>query len=234
MRLHGVGVGLHRREQLVAGRFEVGQHRHGALLLVAHLPRSLLELHHAQAGPAPILETDTANELVHPSPVTAMIESQRHGDVLFDGQVRHQVKRLKHHADAVLAEVAQPLLPGHAGAGKITQSQAVDTGHLELGLPRRTSRPARGQRLAARSDLQADILTCGTRGGESVHASDIDLSAAGTRFHLATPWGEGVVESRLMGRFNVSINVGQSPTLRRHAPSPPPYRMVFTSSLSRM
>ena len=37
-----------------------------------------------------------------------------------------------------------------------------------------------------------------------VRASDIEQHANGLRFLLRTPWGEGRVESRLLGRFNVS------------------------------
>nr|WP_131993877.1 UDP-N-acetylmuramoyl-L-alanyl-D-glutamate--2,6-diaminopimelate ligase [Dokdonella fugitiva] len=42
------------------------------------------------------------------------------------------------------------------------------------------------------------------RDDADVVARDIRSGAAGLRFRLATPWGEGVVESRLLGRFNVS------------------------------
>jgi len=35
-------------------------------------------------------------------------------------------------------------------------------------------------------------------------ARDVQTSANGQRFHLSTPWGEGVVATRLLGRFNVS------------------------------
>ena len=37
-----------------------------------------------------------------------------------------------------------------------------------------------------------------------VRASGIQTSGAGLSFHLATPWGEGDVATRLLGRFNVS------------------------------
>jgi len=35
-------------------------------------------------------------------------------------------------------------------------------------------------------------------------ARDLHTSANGQRFHLSTPWGEGAVATRLLGRFNVS------------------------------
>ena len=37
-----------------------------------------------------------------------------------------------------------------------------------------------------------------------VRALDIDMHASGLRFHLRTPWGERRIDSKLLGRFNVS------------------------------
>lgn len=38
----------------------------------------------------------------------------------------------------------------------------------------------------------------------AVHASDVETHAAGLSFDLRTPWGSSRIESRLLGRFNVS------------------------------
>ncbi|WP_455204732.1 UDP-N-acetylmuramoyl-L-alanyl-D-glutamate--2,6-diaminopimelate ligase [Kaarinaea lacus] len=38
----------------------------------------------------------------------------------------------------------------------------------------------------------------------AVTATDVRLDPQGMQFHLSTPWGEGVVRSALLGRFNVS------------------------------
>jgi UDP-N-acetylmuramoyl-L-alanyl-D-glutamate--2,6-diaminopimelate ligase len=46
------------------------------------------------------------------------------------------------------------------------------------------------------------VLTFGRSG--DCRATDIALSAASTRFRLSTPWGEGNVETRLLGRHNVA------------------------------
>ena len=37
-----------------------------------------------------------------------------------------------------------------------------------------------------------------------VHASHIQLSASGVRARISSPWGEGILSSRLLGRFNLS------------------------------
>ncbi|HEY0231362.1 MAG TPA: UDP-N-acetylmuramoyl-L-alanyl-D-glutamate--2,6-diaminopimelate ligase [Dokdonella sp.] len=42
------------------------------------------------------------------------------------------------------------------------------------------------------------------RNEAEVVARDLQSSANGQRFHLSTPWGEGAVATRLLGRFNVS------------------------------
>lgn len=39
--------------------------------------------------------------------------------------------------------------------------------------------------------------------GETIHASGIAATERGMRFHVRTPWGEGEVETGLIGRFNV-------------------------------
>lgn len=62
-----------------------------------------------------------------------------------------------------------------------------------------------GRRLAA--DLPGDVARIGFAIDEAaaeVRATELELHANGLRFLLRTPWGEGRVESRLLGRFNVS------------------------------
>ncbi len=62
-----------------------------------------------------------------------------------------------------------------------------------------------GRQLAA--DLPADVARIGfaiDQAAAEVRASELEMHANGLRFLLRTPWGEGRVESRLLGRFNVS------------------------------
>jgi len=62
-----------------------------------------------------------------------------------------------------------------------------------------------GRALAARVPEDVALVRYGIdRDDADVAARDIATSTSGLRFHLATPWGEGIVESRLLGRFNVS------------------------------
>ncbi len=46
-----------------------------------------------------------------------------------------------------------------------------------------------------------------------VRALDIDMHASGLRFVLRTPWGERLIESKLLGRFNVSNLLAVAATL---------------------
>jgi UDP-N-acetylmuramoyl-L-alanyl-D-glutamate--2,6-diaminopimelate ligase len=62
-----------------------------------------------------------------------------------------------------------------------------------------------GRALAARVHGDVELLRYGVeRDDADVVASAIETGAAGLRFHLATPWGEGAIATRLLGRFNVS------------------------------
>ncbi len=57
--------------------------------------------------------------------------------------------------------------------------------------------------VAARAEVELIRYSYDARPAE-VRASMIEPTAAGLRFLLHTPWGEGVIESGLLGRFNVS------------------------------
>src|SRR5690606_24157968 len=62
-----------------------------------------------------------------------------------------------------------------------------------------------GRRIAAQ--LPRGVARIGFalgRDDAEVRALDVQAHADGLRFRLSTPWGEGRVESRLLGRFNVS------------------------------
>ena len=51
-----------------------------------------------------------------------------------------------------------------------------------------------------------EVITYGTNGAQRprLAASEIALSQAGVRFHVASQWGSGRVEARVLGAFNVS------------------------------
>jgi UDP-N-acetylmuramoyl-L-alanyl-D-glutamate--2,6-diaminopimelate ligase len=62
-----------------------------------------------------------------------------------------------------------------------------------------------GRALAARVPDGVTLLSYGVdRDDADLVARSIEPGAEGLRFHLTTPWGEGVVSSLLLGRFNVS------------------------------
>jgi len=61
-----------------------------------------------------------------------------------------------------------------------------------------------GRALAARAPRGVAILRYGVDRDADLVASAIETTTSGLRFHLATPWGEGAIETRLLGRFNVS------------------------------
>jgi len=50
----------------------------------------------------------------------------------------------------------------------------------------------------------APVITYGIREAADVRAVDLRLGADGAQFRVVSPWGEAVINSRLMGRFNVS------------------------------
>jgi len=62
-----------------------------------------------------------------------------------------------------------------------------------------------GRALAARVHGDVELLRYGVeRDDADIVASAIETGPTGLRFHLATPWGEGAIATRLLGRFNVS------------------------------
>ena len=78
----------------------------------------------------------------------------------------------------------------------------------ELFTPQRLERGAvnvddvYGQRLA--EEAQVPMLTFGTSEGADVRATEVDLRADGSTFRVSTPKGEVVIETSLVGPFNVS------------------------------
>ncbi len=61
-----------------------------------------------------------------------------------------------------------------------------------------------GRALAARVPEEVALLRSGIEHDADLVARAIETASSGLRFHLETPWGEGRVETRLLGRFNVS------------------------------
>ncbi|MDR2012642.1 MAG: UDP-N-acetylmuramoyl-L-alanyl-D-glutamate--2,6-diaminopimelate ligase [Rhodanobacter sp.] len=62
-----------------------------------------------------------------------------------------------------------------------------------------------GRTLAATIPADVQILRYGIeREDADIIARDITADAHGIQFHLRTPWGEGMVATRLLGRFNVA------------------------------
>jgi len=62
-----------------------------------------------------------------------------------------------------------------------------------------------GRALATTIPSGVDVLRYGIdREDAEVVARDIETGSSGQAFHLVTPWGEGHVATRLLGRFNIS------------------------------
>jgi UDP-N-acetylmuramoyl-L-alanyl-D-glutamate--2,6-diaminopimelate ligase len=61
-----------------------------------------------------------------------------------------------------------------------------------------------GRALASRANAPTLIRYGIGRENADVVASAIETTTSGLRFHLKTPWGEGDIATRLLGRFNVS------------------------------
>ena len=61
-----------------------------------------------------------------------------------------------------------------------------------------------GMQLSNTGGFSARLITFGTHPGAMVRADEIDLTAGGSTFDFSTPWGDGRVELKLLGRFNVS------------------------------
>ena len=61
-----------------------------------------------------------------------------------------------------------------------------------------------GRALAARAPADVALLRYGVEREADLVASAIGTTTSGLRFDLKTPWGEGEIATRLLGRFNVS------------------------------
>jgi len=61
-----------------------------------------------------------------------------------------------------------------------------------------------GQKLSARNDIRAEIVTYGMKFEAMIRAEKIELSCSGSSFHIVTPWGDKTVQLKLLGRFNIS------------------------------
>lgn len=61
-----------------------------------------------------------------------------------------------------------------------------------------------GMQLANTGGFSARRITFGTHPGAMVRAEEIDLTSGGSTFDFSTPWGDGRVNLKLLGRFNVS------------------------------
>lgn len=60
-----------------------------------------------------------------------------------------------------------------------------------------------GRRLAAMPDLRARLVTYGRDPSAVVSARDVSVEPAGSTATLATPWGEGRLALKLLGKYNV-------------------------------
>ncbi len=71
-----------------------------------------------------------------------------------------------------------------------------------------------GRTLAANLPAGIEVIGFGIECSEAaVRAEDVRTGADGLRFELVTPWGRGMVASRLLGRFNVANLLGVAATL---------------------
>jgi len=61
-----------------------------------------------------------------------------------------------------------------------------------------------GMQLANTGGFSARRITYGTHPGALVRVGEIDLTPEGSIFDFTTPWGDGQVRLKLLGRFNVS------------------------------
>lgn len=63
-----------------------------------------------------------------------------------------------------------------------------------------------GRRLSQMDDMQADVLTYSLMDPPQamVRAEDIELTSSGSAFRVLTPWGDAKIQTRLLGRFNIS------------------------------
>lgn len=65
-----------------------------------------------------------------------------------------------------------------------------------------------GRKLASDPELQTEVFTFGIEPGARVQVVDMQLGANGSEFRVRTPWGESVIRTPLVGRFNVQNVLG--------------------------
>jgi len=65
-----------------------------------------------------------------------------------------------------------------------------------------------GRKLAGDPELRAEIVTFGIEPGAMVQVVDMRLGANGSECRVRTPWGESVVNTPLLGRFNLQNVLG--------------------------
>jgi len=65
-----------------------------------------------------------------------------------------------------------------------------------------------GRKLAVDSEICAEIVTFGIEPGAMVQVVDMRLGANGSECRISTPWGESVVSTPLLGRFNLQNMLG--------------------------
>lgn len=65
-----------------------------------------------------------------------------------------------------------------------------------------------GRKLAEDPDLRTEIVTFGIEPGAMVQVVELKLGANGSTCRVRTPWGESVVSTPLLGRFNVQNVLG--------------------------
>jgi UDP-N-acetylmuramoyl-L-alanyl-D-glutamate--2,6-diaminopimelate ligase len=60
-----------------------------------------------------------------------------------------------------------------------------------------------GRKLVNEKKIDAHVVTYGFHEQADIFASNASVGETGTRFHVATPWGEADVQLQLLGRFNI-------------------------------
>ncbi len=65
-----------------------------------------------------------------------------------------------------------------------------------------------GRKLAADPEIGVEIVTFGVEAGAMVQVVDMRLGANGSECRVRTPWGESVVSTPLLGRFNLQNVLG--------------------------
>ena len=60
-----------------------------------------------------------------------------------------------------------------------------------------------GHRLIEEHRLSSEVLTYGFSEKAAIRATDASMDVKGTSFHVSTPWGDGRMHLRLLGRFNI-------------------------------